>query len=387
MNSRYGNNTAEQSTRRRRARPSRCYIIINVSGRRFKTEERLLKKYPETLLGGERRYYYFDNENNEYFFDRDPDIFPYILKYYQLGNLHFPENECAELVENELNFFGITEPISLCCVENAEMVKGKVDNYRRLQCDKHRMASIRSQRLKDFASFKTKLWFIFEQPALSFPGFTLWIVTTLFILATVFSLVMESVPMDDKTWGETHRQSFNLSETICVVYFTLEYILKLYSTPNRWKFVKQISNIVDLLSILPYYIGLVSHNRGNSRFFVILRVLRVTRVIKISRFSADKIQQHGSMLKENKGELTPLLLCFATFLIVFSTIIYYSEASYNSDNFSNIPACFWYTIVTMTSLGYGDVVPQTIPGMLVGALCSVSGIFLIALMAPLLQKK
>lgn len=208
----------------------------------------------------------------------------------------------------------------------------------------------RARRLKDFASFRDKLWFIFEQPRLSIPGFILWIATTMFILATVASLVMESVPKDGRTWGETHRTGFNLSESICVVFFSVEYILKLYSTPNRWKFVKQISNLIDLLSIVPYYVGLLSGNRHNSRFFVILRVMRVTRVAKISRFSAEKMQQHGNLLKQNKGELTPLLLCFATFLIVFSTVIYYSETNSNSD-FPNIPACFWYTIVTMTSLG------------------------------------
>ena len=304
----------------------------------------------ETLLGGDRRYFYFDRKKDEFFFDRDPDIFPYILKFYQSGHLHCPENECVELFESELHFFGLAEAVSLCCMENVDLGKSKVQKYRRSLYDQERMISLRSRRLKHFASFKEKLWFVFEQPTLSVPGFILWISTTLFILTTVVSLVLESVPKNGKTWGDAHRSSFNLSETICVVYFTLEYILKLYSTPDRRKFVKQISNIIDLLSIVPYYVGLLSGNRNNSRFFVILRVMRVTRVVKISRFSAEKMQQHGDLLKQNKGELSPLLLCFATFLIVFSTVIYYSETDSNSD-FPTIPACFWYTIVTMTSLG------------------------------------
>ena len=308
-----------------------------------------LSFFLETLLGGEQRYFYFDNKRGEYFFDRDPDIFPHILKYYQSGHLHCPENECVELFENELQFFGIfVESISLCCVENFDQAKGNVDEYRRLRCGKKAMLETRSQRLTDFRSFKEKVWFIFQQPTLSLPGFTLWIISTLFILATVISLVLESIPKNGQTWGEVSRKNFDLSETICVVFFTLEYLLKLYSSPNRWKFVKQISNIIDLISILPYYVGLVSGNRGNSRFFVILRVLRVSRVVKISRFTAEKMEQHGSMLKQNKGELAPLLLCFATFLIVFSAVMYYFE---DNNEFPSIPACFWYTIVTMTSLG------------------------------------
>lgn len=211
------------------------------------------------------------------------------------------------------------------------------------------MAIARARRLEHIHGFKEKLWFIFEQPGLSTPGLAVWAVTILFILTTVISLVLETVPKGGSTWGSQHREDFNLSETICVIFFTIEYVLKLYCSPSRWNFAKQLSNIIDLLSILPFYFGLALGNRGNSRFFVILRVLRVARVLKISKFSAEKMEQHGNLLKQNKGELTPLLVCFVTVLIVFSTVMYYSEK--NDDMFTNIPACFWYTIVTMTSLG------------------------------------
>ncbi len=240
------------------------------------------------------------------------------------------------------------EDISLCCGENFELLKNKTAKFREGRSKKKSMAIARARRLKHMNGFKEKLWFVFEQPGLSSPGLAVWAVTILFILATVVSLVLETVPKGDSTWGSEHREDFNLSESICVAFFTIEYILKLYSSPNRWKFVKQFSNIIDLLSILPYYFGLIFGDRGNSRFFVILRVLRVTRVLKISRFSAEKMEQHGSLLKQNKGELTPLLVCFVTVLVIFSTVIYYSE---NNNEFPNIPACFWYTIVTMTSLG------------------------------------
>ena len=360
------------------------YIIINVSGRRFKTDEGLLERYPETLLGGKRRYFYFDCNRQEYFFDRDPDIFPHILNFYRSGNLHYPPNECAELFESELKFFGIfREDISLCCDENFELLKNKTAKFLEAKIKKKNLTASRARRLKNINGVKAKLWFIFEQPGLSSPGLIVWAVAIVFILTTVVSLVLETVPKGSSTWGSQHREGFNLSESICVVFFTIEYILKLYSSPNRWKFVRQFSNIIDLLSILPYYFGLIFGDRGNSRFFVILRVLRVTRVLKISRFSAEKMEQHGSLLKQNKGELTPLLVCFVTVLVLFSTVIFYFE---NNAKFPNIPACFWYTIVTMTSLGYGDMVPLTIQGKIVGALCSFSGIFLIALMAPLLQK-
>ncbi|CAB4018577.1 Potassium voltage-gated channel Shal [Paramuricea clavata] len=329
---------------------SNAYIIINVSGRRFKTDEKILERYPETLLGGKRRYYYFDCKREEYFFDRDPDIFPHILNFYRSGNLHYPPNECAELFESELRFFGIfTEDISLCCAENYELLKNKTDKYREAKSKQKIMAAARARRLKHINGYKEKLWFIFEQPGLSTPGLVVWGVTILFILTTVVSLILETVPKEDGTWGSEHREDFNYSETICVVFFTIEYIIKLYSSPNRWTFVKQFSNIIDLLSILPFYFGIILGDRGNSRFFVILRVLRVTRVLKISKFSAEKMEQHGNLLKQNQGELTPLLVCFITVLVIFSTVIYYSEK--NEDRFPNIPACFWYTIVTMTSLG------------------------------------
>ena len=302
------------------------------------------------MLGGKRRYLYFDCKRQEFFFDRDPDIFPHILNFYRSGNLHYPANECAELFESELKFFGIfPENISLCCGENFEILKTKTAKYKEAKSKKKRLEASRARRLKHIVGFREKLWFIFEQPGLSTPGLAVWGVTILFILTTVVSLVLETVPKGNTTWGTEHREDFNLSETICVTFFTIEYLLKLYCSPSRWLFVKQFSNIIDLLSILPFYFGLILGDRNNSRFFVILRVLRVTRVLKISKFSAEKMEQHGSLLKQNKGELTPLLVCFVTVLIVFSTVVYYSEKS--DDRFPNIPACFWYTIVTMTSLG------------------------------------
>lgn len=302
------------------------------------------------MLGGKRKFYYFDTQKEEYFFDRDPDIFPHILNFYRSGALHYPSNECVELFESELKFFGIfPSSLALCCVENFENSKSKTERYCLEKCKMRLTKALRARRLEEIAKFKEKLWFIFEEPALSTPGLAVWVLTVVFVLTTVVSLIMETVPKDSSTWGTQKKNHFNILETICVTYFTVEYILRLYCSPNRWIFVRQFTNIIDVISILPFYFGLILGSHSNIKMLAMLRVLRITRIGRVSRFFVDKIEKHGSLLKQNKDELKPLILCFVTVLVLFSTIMYYGEK--DNSGFLSIPACFWYTIVTMTSLG------------------------------------
>ncbi|KAI6176100.1 hypothetical protein M3Y97_00762100 [Aphelenchoides bicaudatus] len=94
-------------------------LIINISGRRFETWRNTLEKFPETLLGSNEKDFFYDNETMEYFFDRDPDLFRYILTFYRTGKLHYPKTECLVNYDDELSFFGIMpDLISDCCYED-----------------------------------------------------------------------------------------------------------------------------------------------------------------------------------------------------------------------------------------------------------------------------
>lgn len=92
----------------------------------------------------------------------------------------------------------------------------------------------------------------------------------------------------------------------------------------------------------------------------------------------------GYTLKSCASELGFLVFSLAMAIIIFATVMFYAEKNVDGTNFTSIPAAFWYTIVTMTTLGYGDMVPETIAGKIVGGVCSLSGVLVIALPVPVI---
>lgn len=146
----------------------------------------------------------------------------------------------------------------------------------------------------------------------------------------------------------------------------------------------EIYNNFFFQAIMPYYIGLfMTDNDDVSGAFVTLRVFRVFRIFKFSRHSQG-LRILGYTLKSCASELGFLVFSLAMAIIIFATVMFYAEKNVDGTNFTSIPAAFWYTIVTMTTLGYGDMVPETIAGKIVGGVCSLSGVLVIALPVPVI---
>lgn len=138
--------------------------------------------------------------------------------------------------------------------------------------------------------------------------------------------------------------------------FTAEYLLRLFAAPSRVKFMRSVMSVIDVVAIMPYYIGLfMTDNDDVSGAFVTLRVFRVFRIFKFSRHSQG-LRILGYTLKSCASELGFLVFSLAMAIIIFATVMFYAEKNTTGTNFTSIPAAFWYTIVTMTTLGYGDMV-------------------------------
>ncbi|XP_026081553.1 potassium voltage-gated channel subfamily D member 2-like isoform X1 [Carassius auratus] len=363
-------------------------IILNVSGTRFQTWRNTLERYPDTLLGSTERDFFFHEETNEYFFDRDPDIFRHILNFYRTGKLHYPRHECISAYDEELAFFGIIpEIIGDCCYE--EYKDRRRENAERIQDDEE------NENSKDMVlpemSFRETMWRAFENPHTSTMALVFYYVTGFFIAVSVMANVVETVPCGsgpnrakEVSCGERYALAFFCLDTACVMIFTVEYLLRLIAAPSRYKFVKSVMSIIDVVAIMPYYIGLVmTDNEDVSGAFVTLRVFRVFRIFKFSRHSAG-LRILGYTLKSCASELGFLLFSLTMAIIIFATVMFYAEKGSSASKFTSIPAAFWYTIVTMTTLGYGDMVPKTIIGKVFGSICSLSGVLVIALPVPVI---
>ena len=152
-------------------------------------------------------------------------------------------------------------------------------------------------------------------------------------------------------------------------------------------------NWIDFLAIIPFYISLAYSQRNTSRdtsngnaeveMLLVLRLIRIFRIFKLSRHSTD-LQILGHTLKASIRELVLLVFFLMIGVVIFSSLIYYCEKDVQDTKFTNIPAAAWWAIVTMTTVGYGDMAPVTIPGKIVGSFCAVSGVLMIALPVPVI---
>ena len=339
-------------------------ITLNVSGQRFQTWKHSLEKFPDTMLGGVEKEFFYDEQHKEYFFDRDPEIFRHILAFYRTGKMHYPRTECISTIDDELAFFGIMpEMIADCCYEDYR--DRKRENEERLMDDNPPErsggplspgASIVPPARK---SLRKRMWHAFENPHSSTPALVFYYVTGFFIAVSVLANIVETMQYGTEpgsrkilTFGERYQLVFACLDTACVMIFTVEYFMRLFAAPNRFKFLRSVMSIIDVVAILPYYIGLIiTNNEDVSGAFVTLRVFRVFRIFKFSRHSQG-LRILGYTLKSCASELGFLLFSLTMAVIIFATVMYYAEKGVIGTTFTSIPAAFWYTIVTMTTLGY-----------------------------------
>jgi len=260
--------------------------------------------------------------------------------------------------------------------------------------------------------FKMRVWRLFEYPDSS-PGARVMACWSIFVIVvSITAFCMETMPFFKALQDQSSEGSGNATkqsesagiiddviepvsrysqpwfsiELACIIWFTFEYVVRLVFSPNKWRFIKSILNMIDLLAILPYFIFMaLKGERGKSTKFSILRTIRLVRVFRVFKLSRHSIglQILGQTLKASISELAMLAFFLLLGVIIFSSGIYFAEQGEES-MFTSIPDAFWYSLVTMTTVGYGDKVPKTLVGKMIGSLCAVSGVLTIALPVPVI---
>ncbi|XP_001368410.1 potassium voltage-gated channel subfamily A member 5 [Monodelphis domestica] len=401
-------------------------VLINISGLRFETQLGTLAQFPDTLLGDPaKRLHYFDPLRNEYFFDRNRPSFDGILYYYQSGGrLRRPVNVSLDVFADEIRFYQLGDEAMERFREDEGFIKEEEKPLPRNE-------------------FQRQVWLIFEYPESSGSARGIAIVSVLVILISIITFCLETLPefRDERELFRhpqlpqqppTHPQNANASrgggrnlhllsqgptvapmvsrtladpffivETTCVVWFTFELLVRFFACPSKAEFSRNIMNIIDVVAIFPYFITLGTElaeqqpggigggggsNGQQAMSLAILRVIRLVRVFRIFKLSRHSkgLQILGKTLQASMRELGLLIFFLFIGVILFSSAVYFAEADNHETHFSSIPDAFWWAVVTMTTVGYGDMRPVTVGGKIVGSLCAIAGVLTIALPVPVI---
>ncbi|XP_062989928.1 potassium voltage-gated channel subfamily C member 2 isoform X1 [Elgaria multicarinata webbii] len=384
----------------------------------------------------------------EFFFDRHPGVFAYVLNYYRTGKLHCPADVCGPLFEEELAFWGIDETdVEPCCwmtyrqhrdaeealdiFEAPDLITGEPPAdpddelaAKRLGIEDVGAAGAASSCAANgspldgkggrWKRLQKRMWALFEDPYSSRAARFIAFASLFFILLSITTFCLETHEAFNTIKNKT-EPTINGSEAVlqyeietdpaltyvegvCVVWFTFEFLIRVIFSPNKLEFIQNYLNVIDFVAILPFYleVGLSGLSSKAAKdvlgFLRVVRFVRILRIFKLTRHFVG-LRVLGHTLRASTNEFLLLIIFLALGVLIFATMIYYAErigakpndpSASEHTEFKNIPIGFWWAVVTMTTLGYGDMYPKTWSGMLVGALCALAGVLTIAMPVPVI---
>lgn len=248
-------------------------------------------------------------------------------------------------------------------------------------------------------TLREQVWMLFDDPASSVWAQFVAIWVMALIVISCISFVVET----DLAYHNMEYPIFSYIEYVCIVQFTIEYLVRLISCPDKVDFLYNFMNTVDLVAILPFYIEKVSGELKSTGFLRVIRLARVFRVFKISRY-LTWITVFVNAIKTSAQPMFMLLYVMMIALVFFSSIMYFLERGvFDEENnmymrknpltfakepspYQSIPGTFWWCIITMTTVGYGDTVPVTWQGRLLASVASLCGILVFAVPITVISK-
>lgn len=230
---------------------------------------------------------------------------------------------------------------------------------------------------KAFLDEKSRAYYVFND------------ILAVIILFSVFVIVAESV----SEWEANFHSFFVLSEIVFVTLFTIEYILRIIYTENKLRYIFSIFGIIDLLAILPSFIiffAPLAINLKSLRVLRVLRVLRLLRVFRVLKLIAYSKRRHPKAIStlERLPWYNIEIYFFALFsvIIIAGSLMYIAESNISGTLFTSIPQGLWWAVVTVTTVGYGDMIPATAFGKIIAAFTMIAGLTLFTLLITVMGR-
>jgi len=197
------------------------------------------------------------------------------------------------------------------------------------------------------------------------------VILLIVILLSIALVMVESV----NEYGEKYSVVLNIAEWIITVLFTIEYIARIVTVKQPIKYITSFYGIIDLLSTLPKYLSIFFVGTHALIALRALRLLRVFRVLKLARYTGAS-NQLSTAIKASRPKISVFLFAVIILSIIFGTIMYLAEGE--ESGFANIPISVYWCIVTLTTVGYGDISPITPLGQFIASIIMILGYGIIA---------
>lgn len=191
------------------------------------------------------------------------------------------------------------------------------------------------------------------------------------ILASILIVILDSM----EGWRTDYGNTFNILEWVFTIIFTIEFILRLISLKNPWRYVFSFLGLIDILAIIPSYLSFFFVGAESLLVLRVLRLLRIFRIFKLSHFLSE-MRFLGVAIKGSLRKISIFMMIVLMLVIILGSVMYLVENGKNG--FSSIPESIYWAIVTITTVGYGDITPTTTLGKFVASLIMLIGYAIIA---------